>query len=193
MKETLKALTKDMWNIPNALTMLRLALVPVFVILYLNGLNWWALGVFCLASVTDYFDGRLARKLNQITSFGKLFDPLADKLMVIAALACHVVKGVFPLPPLILIAVKELLMLLGGAFLLNRGVVVYANMYGKVATVFFMAALIAGFFHDFFTQWGFQLDVVLLWVAVCLSLLALCVYAARMFRQLKDGEKPDAE
>ena len=104
MKEKLRELTRDMWTIPNILTMSRLAMVPVFVILYLNGKNYWALAVFCIASLTDCFDGMLARKLNQITSFGKLFDPLADKLMVLSALACHVALGVFPWPPLAVIA-----------------------------------------------------------------------------------------
>ena len=187
MKEKLRELTRDMWNIPNALTMSRLAMIPVFVILYLNGLNYWALAVFCLASLTDCLDGLLARKLNQITNFGKLFDPLADKLMVIAPLACHVALGVFPWLPLVLIAAKELTMIAGGAFLLRRGVVAYANIFGKTATVFFMAALIAGFFHEFFASRGFQLDVILLWVAVALSFLALGVYAAKAVRQLKSA------
>ncbi len=191
MREKLRELTRGMWNIPNALTMLRLALVPVFAVLYLNGQIYWALGVFCLASLTDCFDGLLARKLNQITAFGKLFDPLADKLMVLTALACHVALGVFPWPPLALIALKEGLMVAGGALMLKRGIVVYANMFGKTATVCFMAALIAGFFHAEFQTWGFPLDQILLWAAVALSLLALAVYARGALKQLRAGSSPE--
>ena len=185
MKEKLHELTKDMWTIPNVLTMSRLVMIPIFVILYMNGQPYWALGVFCLASQTDCFDGLLARKLNQITNFGKLFDPLADKLMVISALVCHVIKGVFPWPALAIIAVKELLMVIGGAVLLKKGVVAYANMYGKVATVAFMAALIAGFFKEPLDKAGAPVYLWLLWAAVGLSLLALVTYASDAIRKLK--------
>ena len=186
MKEKLRELTRGMWTVPNALTMLRLVLVPVFAALYLAGHTYPALIVFCVASITDMFDGLLARKLNQITSFGKVFDPLADKLMVLTTLVCHVVKGVFPWPPLAVIAAKELIMVIGGTLLVRKGVVPYANLYGKVATVFFMAALIAGFFHRVFLEWGFALDELLLWTAVGLALFALGNYAWKGIRQLKD-------
>ena len=196
MKEKLRDLTRDMWNIPNAFTMSRLVMIPVFVLLYLNGQPYWALGVFCLASLTDCFDGLLARKLNQITNFGKLVDPLADKLMVLSALVCHVAKGVFPWPALAIIAVKELLMVIGGAVLLKKGIVSYANMYGKVATVAFMAALIAGFFKEPLDRAGAPVYLWLLWLAVGLSLLALGVYAYAAIRKLKNppaGETPSAD
>ena len=99
MKERLKKLFTNVWNIPNALTMLRLALIPVFVWLFWNADRKLALAVFILASLTDMLDGMLARKLHQITDFGKLFDPLADKLMVLTALICQGLAGVFPGAP----------------------------------------------------------------------------------------------
>ena len=82
MKERLRKLFTNVWNIPNALTMLRLVLIPVFVYLFWKVDRKAALVVFLVASLTDMLDGMLARKLNQITDFGKLFDPLADKVMV---------------------------------------------------------------------------------------------------------------
>ena len=176
MKERLRELTRDMWNIPNTLTLCRLVMIPVFVVLYMSGLPYWALGVFCLASLTDCFDGLLARKLNQITNFGKVFDPLADKLMVLTALACHVIKGVFPWPAVAIIAAKEIFMVIGGTVLVRKGFVPSANYYGKVATVTFMAALIAGFFHEYFVRIGAWVDLWLLWSAVVLALLALSIY-----------------
>ncbi len=195
MKEKLRELTRGMWTIPNALTFLRILLIPVFAVLYLKGEPYWALGVFALASLTDCFDGLLARKLNQISSMGKLLDPLADKLMVVTAIACHVALGVFPWPALLIMGVKELLMVVGGAVMLGRGTVVYANYYGKTATVFLMAAVIAGFFAGPLNEAGFPVHQWLLWIAVGLSLLALGVYAAQSFRKLKEpraGDRPGA-
>ena len=70
MKEALKNLTKDMWNVPNALTIMRIILIPVYLILFSSGLDKWALAVFLLASFTDYLDGYIARKHNLITNYG---------------------------------------------------------------------------------------------------------------------------
>ena len=185
VREALKNLTRDMWNIPNALTIARLVMVPLFVWAYLADRRMLALGIFCAASLTDCLDGYLARKLNQITNFGKLFDPLADKLLVVCALVCHAWAGVFPWAAVAIIVAKELIMVAGGAYLLRRGVVVYANWYGKIATIFFVAALITGFFHRELGAWGWQADVWLLWIAVALSLAALVSYAANTVKQLK--------
>ena len=141
MKERIRKLFSGIWTVPNALTMIRLVLVPVFAVLFANGHPRWALAVFCAASLTDALDGYLARKLNQISDFGKLFDPLADKLMVLTALFCQGAAGVFPWTAIWIVQGKEILMMLGGTFMLNRGIVVSANYYGKTATVFFMASL----------------------------------------------------
>ncbi len=185
MKERLKKIFTNVWNVPNALTILRLVLVPVFVLLFRGGHPKWALAVFCAASLTDMLDGKLARKLNQITDFGKLFDPLADKLMVLTALFCQAGAGVLPWPAVFIVLGKEILMVMGGAFMLKRGTVVYANYFGKVATVFFMASLILSFFHAELASWGVRLDIIFLWISVGLALLALGVYAARAWKQIR--------
>ena len=184
MKEMLRDLGKDIWNVPNLLTMARLAMIPVFIALDLTRHFTAALIVFCLTSLTDCLDGFLARKNNQVTNFGKLFDPLADKLMVVSALICHTAAGHFPWPAVCIVAAKELLMVLGGAYMLKKGIVVYANFSGKIATVFFMAALILGFFHDRLAAF-YSLDVLFLWAAVGLTLLALVIYASQAFKSLK--------
>ena len=186
VKERLRKLFTNVWNVPNALTILRLILVPVFIAVYRAGYTKGALAVFCAASLTDLLDGKLARKLNQITDFGKLFDPLADKLMVLTALYFQVRAGVFPWPAIRIMLIKEILMVLGGAFMLGKGVVVYSNYYGKTATVFFTASLILSFFHEELRAWGPQLDVILLWISVGLALLAMCVYAFGAWKQLKE-------
>ena len=199
MKEKIHKLFTNVWTIPNVLTILRMILIPVFVVLFFKGLKMASLGVFCAASLTDMLDGYLARKLNQITDFGKLFDPLADKLMVITAMVCQTFWGPLPLIAVIIVAAKELVMVLGGMFMLNRGVVVYSNYFGKTAQVGFIASLVLSFFHDRFLEgnvvlWGMTPDIILLWITVALAIIAMAVYAAGAVQTLKKkDEKKDED
>ncbi len=188
MKQQVRKLFTNVWNIPNALTMLRLILIPVFVWLFWKVDRKAALVVFIVASLTDMLDGMLARKLNQITDFGKLFDPLADKLMVITALVCQGLAGVLPWSAIAIVACKELMMLLGGAFMLSRNVVVYANYAGKTAQVFFIASLILSFFHEELAARGVRLDLILLWISVGLSIVAMITYIVGAVKSLDRTE-----
>ena len=200
MKDKIRKLFTNVWTIPNVLTMIRMILIPVFVVVFFNTPRDQdkiaAFIIFAVASITDMFDGMLARKLNQITDFGKLFDPLADKLMVLTAMVCETIIGVFPLPAVIIVAVKEGIMVLGGLFMLSKNVVVYSNYVGKTAQVFFIASLLLSFFHPSLLAnnlclFGITIDVLLLWITVALSLVALIVYAAETVKKLK--AKPAAE
>ena len=199
MKEKIHKLFTNVWTIPNVLTILRMILIPVFVVLFFKGLKMASLGVFCAASLTDMLDGYLARKLNQITDFGKLFDPLADKLMVITAMVCQTFWGPLPLIAVVIVAAKELVMVLGGMFMLNKGVVVYSNYFGKTAQVGFIASLVLSFFHDRFLEgnivlWGMTPDIILLWITVALAIIAMAVYAAGAVQTLKKkDEKKDED
>ena len=194
MKERLRKLFTNVWNIPNALTMLRLVLIPVFVYLFWKVDRKAALVVFLVASQTDMLDGMLARKLNQITDFGKLFDPLADKVMVLTALICQGLAGVFPWSAIIIVCCKELVMLLGGVFMLSKNVVVYANYFGKTAQVFFIISLVLSFFHDEVAAQNLPLDIILLWVTVGLALLAMAVYIFGAVKTILSRRKdPPAE
>ena len=186
MKKALEKYFTDIWNVPNVLTMLRLALIPVFVILYVNGHDKLALLVFIIASLTDLLDGYLARKNNQITAFGKLMDPLADKVMVCTALICQASSGIIPWFAVIIVMLKELLMLIGAAVMLHNDVVVYSNLLGKTAMCAFVAALVLSFYHAEFAALGFQLDSILLWISVVLTLAALVDYTAAGIRVLKN-------
>jgi CDP-diacylglycerol--glycerol-3-phosphate 3-phosphatidyltransferase len=194
LKERFRKLFTNVWNIPNALTMLRLVLIPVFVVVFFNTPREQdkvaAFIIFAVASITDMFDGMLARKLNQITDFGKLFDPLADKVMVVTAMVCQAIIGVFPWVAIIIVAAKELVMLFGGMFMLSKGVVVYSNYWGKTAQVFFIASLILSFFHPSLVAgnicvFGLTVDLLLLWITVALAIAALVVYAMGAAKTLK--------
>lgn len=200
MKESLRAslrrLFTNMWNVPNVLTILRVLLIPVFVILFFSGetpeevqtYRYWSLGVFLLASFTDMLDGKIARKYNLITDFGKLFDPLADKLMVCTALICQGVAGVFPWIAIGIVMGKELVMVLGGAAMLKRGVVVYSNLWGKAAQVCFIVALTLAFFGQVWESIGVRIDLIILWITVALTLGAMVQYAASAIKQLKPSQ-----
>ena len=194
LKEKIRKLFTNVWTIPNVLTMIRLILVPVFVVLFLNGHKMASLAVFVAASLTDMLDGYLARKLNQITDFGKLFDPLADKLMVLTAMVCQTFWGPLPLIAVIIVAAKELLMVLGGVFMLSKDVVVYSNYFGKSAQVGFIASLVLSFFHKAFVEgnimlWGMTPDILLLWITVALAIVAMVVYAAEAMKTIRNNGK----
>jgi len=125
-------------NVPNALTVGRLVLVPVFVWLMLvDGApaRWWALVVFCVAAATDQLDGHIARSRNLITDFGRLADPIADKALTLGAFVMLSVDGLVPWWFTVLIAVRELGITILRAVLLRRGIVVAANKGGKLKTV----------------------------------------------------------
>lgn len=179
----------DIWNVPNVLTMLRLALIPVFVALFATGHDKLALLVFLIASFTDFLDGYLARRNNQITAFGKLMDPLADKVMVVTALICQGIAGVFPWSAIVIVLLKELIMILGGVVMLKNDVVVYSNLLGKTAQCSFIAALVLSFYHTEFLSWGFPLDRVILWLSVILTLCALVDYGIAAFKTLRSKNK----
>ena len=132
-------------NLPNALTVLRLVLVPVFVVLGLQCQSWTALWaafvVFSVAAITDRFDGELARSWGQITDFGRIADPIADKALTLCGFGLLSYQGYLPWWLTILIAVRELGITAMRAFFLRRGVVVSANQAGKLKTFMQMVAL----------------------------------------------------
>lgn len=185
---------KIIFNVPNVLTMLRLVLVPVFAVLFLKGHRIAALAVYAVASLTDVADGYIARRWHMITDFGKLMDPLADKLMVIVMMVCMVYTGVLPLSCVVVLLCKELLMVLGGVLMLKRGLVVYAKWIGKLAQLVIVTGLILCFFTEPLERAGAGgLHVTVLWIGIGLALAALCYYAVLAFRALKDREKNAAQ
>lgn len=175
----------NIWNPANILTLLRVALIPVFILAYRKGNYIGALIVFLAASLTDWLDGRIARKLRIITNFGKVMDPLADKLLCVAVLVCLASSGKAHWIPVTLVIIKEVLMLIGSSWLLKRGIVVQSQIIGKVAQWLLIIALSLNFFHDFFVNWILPLDAIFLWIAVLMSMSALIFYVFDAYRTLK--------
>ncbi len=131
-------------NLPNVLTMARLVFVPVFIILALQDswvTKWVAFVIFALASITDHLDGHLARSWNQITDFGRIVDPIADKALTLGGFVLLSWQGFLPWFVTILIAVRELGITAMRAFFLRRGIVVAADSLGKVKTFLQIMAL----------------------------------------------------
>lgn len=183
------------WNVPNVLTLIRLVLVPVYVVLFAIGEKYSALTVFLLASFTDLLDGRIARKYNLITDFGKLMDPLADKVMVVTAMCSmaigsKTISAVIPWAAVIILFIKEMIMVVGSAIMLRYQIVVYSTMVGKVAQCMFIASLVAVYFHEWFVQlcagWFLPLDLLMMWLSLALTLCALVIYVTRSVRVAKE-------
>ena len=132
------------WTVPNALSVVRICLVPCFAVLYLLRLDAWAFGVLLLSGVTDFLDGWLARKLQQITDCGKLLDPLSDKLTQVAVVVCLTTRYTALLPLMVVCFVKELCQGIGGLILLrNHSAVRGSRWFGKVSTVVFYICMLA--------------------------------------------------
>ncbi|MDE7284504.1 MAG: CDP-diacylglycerol--glycerol-3-phosphate 3-phosphatidyltransferase, partial [Lachnospiraceae bacterium] len=132
-------------NLPNKLTMFRVVLIPFFVLFMLvditNVDKWIALAIFIIASLTDLLDGKIARKYNLVTNFGKFMDPLADKLLVCAALICLVELSVIPSWIVIIIISREFIISGFRLIASDNGVVIAASYFGKFKTTFQMVMI----------------------------------------------------
>ena len=165
-----------MKHIPNILTGIRIAMIGVFCWLFLTAKEssqyLWPMLVYVLAFFTDLLDGYLARRNNWVSDFGKLFDPLADKLMLIAVLICFYVRGFVDLYILILVAAKELIMIIGGGIFLLKKFVVCADWWGKIATGAFVASVMITFISitwnvlEFLYPWDYIISIVLSFISM---------------------------
>ena len=131
-------------NTANKLTMVRIVLIPIFlVILYIDftGANYAAMAVFIVASLTDFADGYIARRRNQVTDFGKFMDPLADKVLVFAAMLWFIEKGLLPAWVVLIVLVREFMVTALRLIAIDNGRMIAAAMSGKIKTAATMAGL----------------------------------------------------
>ena len=163
-------------TLPNILTTVRLALVPVFSALFYSGHPRYALGAYIAACLTDVLDGYLARRMHQVTAFGKLMDPLADKVMQLAMLFCLALNGHLGWWVPAIMAAKEIFMVIGGTMLLKkRNVVVISNWSGKAATVLWVLAVLMVYpWHD--SQLIYQIGDWLVYGSIGFSFFAMVNY-----------------
>ena len=178
-------------NLPNKLTILRVILVPFFVFFLLTDYlgeasKWIALVIFVIASFTDLLDGKIARKYNLVTNFGKFMDPIADKLLVCSALICLVEMA--RLEAWITIAIIAREFIINGFRLVasDKGVVIAASYWGKFKTVFqiIMTCLLIA---DFSYKPIVILTEAVKWIALILTVISLVDYIYKNYKVLGDS------
>lgn len=209
-KENLKKIFDGACTVPNFMSLVRILLIPVFAVLYLKGYIWWALLVLAISGISDFLDGKIARKFNQVSNLGKMLDPIADKLTVFAlaivlffkfksaqSAAMQAFAWVF-----LLFIAKEIIMLLGGLVIISKGArPAPAAIYGKVATFAFylVMILIIGFGPEVGALSLINPNLtlpetvmfVLVVVALVLTFVAFASYIPDAVRQILGKEKPE--
>jgi CDP-diacylglycerol--glycerol-3-phosphate 3-phosphatidyltransferase len=176
-------------QIPNALTILRFALVPVFVVLMIDatgGHSWPAAIIFAIAGVTDQIDGALARRWHVESEFGKYADPLADRLMIDAAVLLLFLDDRLPWAALVIVFGRDLLLIVGARYVQPRGYEFSVNFLGKTATwILYLAVgcVIVTYPDD---RW----PLVIFWIGVGLAIAAAAVYALGAWRAMGRKNSP---
>ena len=166
-------------NLPNKLTILRVILIPFFVVFMLFDITgaadkWIALVIFCVASLTDMLDGKIARKYNLVTNFGKFMDPLADKLLVCTALICLTSMNRLNVIVVLVIIAREFIISGFRLVASDNGIVIAASYWGKFKTASQMIMIILlilnfGGFFEILTQ-------IFVWVSLALTVISLITY-----------------
>ena len=177
-------------NLPNKLTILRVILIPFFVVFMLFDITgaadkWIELVIFCVASLTDMLDGKIARKYNLVTNFGKFMDPLADKLLVCTALICLTSMNRLNVIVVLVIIAREFIISGFRLVASDNGIVIAASYWGKFKTVSQMALIIV-LIMDLGGVWNVA-GTVLTWVALLLTVVSLIDYIAKNKQVLTQG------
>ncbi len=202
-----------MMNLPNQLTIFRVILIVPFVLVLLGSIQEWglhealfggvdafaeytALAIFIVASLTDLLDGKIARKYNLVTNFGKFMDPLADKLLVCAAMIVLVEMGRIPSWVVVVIMSREFIISGFRLIASDNGVVIAANYWGKFKTTFQMVMICmmlvkdAPFLNSAAHQEYFALATdIVMWIALVLTVVSLVDYLVKNRNVMKDGVK----
>ena len=177
-------------NLPNKLTLLRVVLIPVFVVLLLleGGQNYTlriaALIVFCIASFTDFLDGQIARRNNLVTNFGKFMDPLADKLLVCSALICMIELGQLPSWYVITVIAREFIISGFRLVAADSGIVIAASWWGKFKTTFQMLTVILLILNIPALH---TVTLIIAGIAFVLTLVSLLDYIAKNYKVITEG------
>lgn len=165
---------------------MRIILIPFFMVFLMFGFHWVAAVIFIAASFTDYLDGHLARKWNLVSNFGKIMDPLADKLLVMAALICLVELGDLAGWMAAIILARELLIVSLRAVAAAEGIVIAASKWGKVKTVSQMVAIVLLLIQNWpFGPEGFPLAMIIMWIAVILTVISGVDYVVKNIEVFK--------
>ncbi len=206
--ENVKDLFENWNTIPNWMCFIRIALIPVFSVLFVKGIYLWAFIAMIVAALTDVFDGKIARKYNMVSNLGKILDPIADKLSQMAIVIILIVKfwsndGIVKYI-FFLFIIKELLMICGGAILMTKGMrPTAAEVWGKAATVVFyvfMITIIAIGSADgplvgvwFIKQLPQTVTTVMVIIAAVMAFISLFGYAPGFIKQMKENKQAEKD
>ena len=169
-------------NLPNKLTMGRIFAIPVFIVVFLMDYRYAAAVIFILAALTDMLDGHIARKHNLVTNFGKLMDPLADKLLVMSALICLAQIGDVPGWMVIVILGREFIITGMRQVAAAQGIVIAAGTTGKIKTITQMIAIPLLILDNWpFSLLSFNLpaDQIFLWIALIMTVISGTEYIVK--------------
>jgi len=172
---------KTLFNLPNSLTILRMILAPFFMWAILISDYMAALVIIAVASISDFFDGFLARKLDMQTEIGGILDPVADKVLIFCSIVALLIKFNFPLWIAVIIVSRDVILLIGGAiFFYNKKQAALApNMFGKVSTFFQMITIIIYIIAAVNGYYAFWIDI-LLYITVITTLISGITYVFRI-------------
>ena len=176
--------TQSNWNLPNALTSLRILFIPVFAWLVLAQHWWWAFGLFVALMITDKLDGDIARARNIVTDFGKIADPIADKALMITALVTLNIAGPLPVWITVVIIVRELGITFWRMWMLRQGQVVPASKGGKLKTV--LQTLGVGMYLCPLPGWMDMPTLIVMLIAVAVTVITGVQYLVDA-RKANDG------
>jgi CDP-diacylglycerol--glycerol-3-phosphate 3-phosphatidyltransferase len=164
-------------NLPNAFTYFRIVAVPLYLVFFLNNHTVVAGIIFIAAAISDFFDGYFARKMNLVSDFGKLMDPLADKIITAAAFICFSSLGIIPVWMTVVIISREFLVTGIRSLAASNGKVIDARFSGKLKTVFQMVAIIEITLGDWpFSYWGIPVGIWLAYIAVVATVVSGAQY-----------------
>lgn len=184
------------WNIPNILTLMRIAAIPLLAVLLLSpskNAGFWAAALFAVASVTDWLDGYLARRMEIVTIFGKFLDPIADKLIVMAALIMILPFDRVPAWMVLVILGREIIITGLRGIASTEGIVISASNLGKFKTIFQIVAILGLLLHYDY-HWFFGIDnpyfyvnmhnigMFYLWIATIITIWSGIDYLAKFMR-----------
>ncbi|MFV0464841.1 MAG: CDP-diacylglycerol--glycerol-3-phosphate 3-phosphatidyltransferase [Lachnospiraceae bacterium] len=177
-------------NLPNKLTIIRVLMIPFFVFFLLyeplgNTGRYISLAIFIVASLTDLADGKIARKYNLVTNFGKFMDPLADKLLVSAAMICLIETGQLASWIVIIIISREFIISGFRLIASDNGIVIAASQWGKFKTTFQMVMIILLILNLSFTAYVIFTQIIV-YIALALTIISLIDYIAKNKNVLKE-------
>ena len=191
---TKEIITKDLMTVPNAISFIRILLITPFVAFFVTRYFIPAAITVGLSGLSDCFDGMIARKFHQESEIGKILDPLADKLTLIACGICLIMIEPYVLPLMLLMVVKDILMIIGGTIVLKRGIVPPKSAwYGKLSTVLFYASVGAIVLMAVLGYNNRTITLIMLAVTAFFMIYSLINYMFIYFRIMKEYKETHLE